>query len=785
MKLRPISEEILNRSARNGIFFASFSLSLILIILFLYIYDIFFGRTEKLVKGYIPEITSALIMGDYLFAKKLLSSIEKSNYFSTLYISEGVSNKIVTLNGEKLSIINKLDSSSKYSFYILRFDVLFFTSTPLGSKSSLEKMYLVSVQKVNCFIIILFICVLFSIWCFMFLYMKNQSKKNYEKMFIPIKMLSENIKEISSCKEKYTKFVTYSELDLIYKNFNNVYIELAKAQEQLKQMEMMRVISTTIQMLAHDLRHPFAHIKNALHVMLRLSSYDEIRQYIKDTGRAIEKDILKVENMLSDLLHFRTEGRPNSINTSFYKLVYSVIKSCFEVQSKTEIQLKYNFNHKFLIHIDFQKMERVLSNIFSNAIEAMGGKGKIEITTREFKDNGILKFEICIANTNSHIDDNCKDKIFDLFFTKGKKRGTGLGLGIAKEIVQQHGGRIFYNSSISQGVKFYIHLPQPNTTAEDHIEDLYFPSEANYFETHFDSHYNSSQIEYEKKSNNIESKILNYLAHDHSSKKYKILILEDDEVYVKNFSSLISSEDLNNYFSIYSYSDYNLAMEAVYKIDPEYIICDIDLGLDHLNGFDFVKKLREDGNNAKICIHTNRFLKCDLERAIEVKSDFFIAKPMSRFQFLRFICSHLIPHDFEESIQDQIIERQRNLRTIVVIDDEDAYHQFWKVTVTDAHVMTFLHPDAALEFFYNNLELVQNIECIIVDFYFDNSGQNICETNFLEKLKDFNFTKPVFVSTNAILNKETARYFSGVIKKEPYSMKKLKETFSNQFDLQN
>ena len=781
MKLRPIADEILKRSARNGFLFASFSFCLISIILLLYAHDIYFGRTQKLVKGYIPEIASALVIGDILFAKKMLSSIEKSNYFSSLFIEDGIEKKIIICNGEKVPFLKRTKISNLYSYYIYKGDLFFLTSLPLSGRASSQTMFLICAQRINYFMILFILSLLFSLWVSIFLFVKNQSKKNYEKMFVPIMKLSENLKRISSSKEEYDKFVTYMELDLIYKNFNNVYIELKKAQEQLKQMEMMRAISTTIQMLAHDLRHPFAHIKNALHVMLRLSSYEEIRQYIKDTGRAIEKDILRVENMLSDLLHFRTEGKPNFVETSFYKLIYSVIKNCFEVQSKTDVLLEYNFNHKYKLRIDIQKMERVLSNIITNAIEAMSGKGKIIFTTREFSENNILYIEICIANTNSYINEECNEKIFDLFYTKGKKRGTGIGLGIAREIIYQHGGNIFYTSSLEEGVKFHINIPQPLELVEDRVEGVYFPAEANYFENHFDSHYNVSQIEYEKKSDHIEEKILSFLSCSLEYKKYKILILEDDDVYVKNFSSLISSDELNNYFKIISYSVYHEALEAVKELEPEYIICDIDLGLEGLNGFDFVRELRSFGCNAKICIHTNRFLKCDLEKSIIVKSDFFIAKPMSRFQFLRFLCSYLIPGYSEDSFSTGTLQNSPEQGIIVVIDDEDIYHKFWEITVTDAKVETFLHPDSAYEYFNSKPDFIDKIECIIVDYYFDNSMQNICQMNFLDKMKSLNFKKPIFISTNAILDTNDSNCFDGVINKEPYCLEKLKEMFYDKF----
>ncbi|WGL58960.1 hybrid sensor histidine kinase/response regulator [Pigmentibacter sp. JX0631] len=801
MKLRPISEEILKRSARKGLIFSVVSFCIILIILSLYAYDVYFGRTQKLVRGYVPEISSALIFGDVLFVKKMISSIEKSLYFSTIYIYDQVDDKLLLFNGESLSLKSKLVINKKYSLIFRNGEIYFLTTLPMQGKDIENILSITFIQKINYFLnfLILFLVILFPVLTF--LYVRRQSKKNYEEMFIPIMTLSENLKGISTSKEQYEKFVNYLELDLIYKNINSVYLELNNAQEQLKQMHMMRAISNTIQMLAHDLRHPFAHIKNALHVMLRLSSYDEIRQYIKDTGRAIEKDIMKVENMLSDLLHFRTEGQPNIVETSFYKLIYSVVKNCFEVQNKTNIELLYDFKHQYFVNVDIQKMERVLSNIITNAIEAMNGKGVIQFSTREYFDLGQLYIEICIANTNSYIEEEYKDKIFDLFFTKGKKRGTGIGLGIAKEIVQQHGGDIFFQSSKSDGVKFFIKIPHTKNLVLDCKNDIFFPSNAQYFESNFDSHYNISLIEYENKSDIIEKNLLNELSDFNLSKKYKILILEDDEVYVKNFYTLISNENLRQYFELYSYSNYAEAHAAYFQLNPEFVICDIDLGLEDLNGFDFVSELRKNGSLAKICIHTNRFFKCDLEKSISVKSDFFIAKPMSRFQFLKFLYSLINPNYSESSFftsseeKIEITEQtninilplgQKNLELmnesiIIFIDDEEIYHKFWEMSVSDAKVLCFSDPTAAIEYIFLNPHISPKIVCVVVDYYYDNICKDIIQLEFLAKIKEILVNAPVFVSTNGIFVNNELELFDGVIKKEPHSLSKLKELFREKF----
>jgi len=782
LNLKPIAEEISSRSARNGFLFASIACIILSTILLLVLYDVYFRRTQKLLNGYIPEINSSLSVGDVFFAKKMLSSIQKSNYFSSIYIYSLVNNNILVLNGDiPPPSLNIIDSSKLY-FKIYKGNFLFITVLPIDDNLAINDNPIVVIQKVNYFLIFLIFLMIVLFWTLIFIFVKNQSKKNYEKMFVPIMKLSENLKEISLSKENYNKFITYHELDIIYKNFNKVYIDLKEAQNQLKQMEMMRAVSSTIQKLAHDLRHPFAHIKNSLHVMLRLSSYEEIRQYILETGKSIEKDILGVENMLSDLLHFRTEESPHFVDTSFYQLLYSVIKNSFEMQKKVEISLDYKFNHKFMICVDIQKMERVLSNIITNAIEAMQGIGEMSFATREFVNDSIFYFELCISNTNSYIDENSGDKIFDLFFTQGKQRGTGLGLGIAKEIIEQHRGKIFYTSSVTEGVKFYIQLPQPTKLKEDINDSIDFPGDANFFVRNFDSIYNNSQVEYEKRSNLIEEKILSLLNNKSISKKFQILILEDDETYIKNFSTLISSNFLSNYFEILPFKDFWSAYSGVKNFSPEFIICDIDLGIKDLNGFDFVKKLREEGSNSKICIHTNRFLKCDLEKSLEVNSDFFIAKPMSRFQFLKFIYSYFNPECNEKFLSSEVVlEPSSNSEYIIVIDDEYDYHKFWSVSVYDAQIKCFFHPDAALKYFIDNPDFLNKVAFIIVDYYYDKCTMNVSQMSFIESIRKFNYKKPIIISTNASLNKNDYKKFDGVISKQVYSLSKLNSMFPNNY----
>ena len=105
--------------------------------------------------------------------------------------------------------------------------------------------------------------------------------------------------------------------------------------------------------------------------------------------------------------------------------------------------------------MDPLKVSRLFSNIVGNALEAMNYEGKLWFHSKEH--NG--QQEIVIGNSGSFIPKDELDQLFKVFYTKGKKEGTGLGLTIAEKVVKDHGGEIWCTSSQDRGTEFHIRLP--------------------------------------------------------------------------------------------------------------------------------------------------------------------------------------------------------------------------------------------------------------------------------------------------------------------------------------
>jgi signal transduction histidine kinase len=104
-----------------------------------------------------------------------------------------------------------------------------------------------------------------------------------------------------------------------------------------------------------------------------------------------------------------------------------------------------------------RELQQVLVNIISNAVHAMGGAGRILITTRRL-DSALV--EVMVQDDGPGIRAEHLDKLFEPFFsTKQRGEGTGLGLTISNEIVHEHGGRMRAESTWGKGARFYIELP--------------------------------------------------------------------------------------------------------------------------------------------------------------------------------------------------------------------------------------------------------------------------------------------------------------------------------------
>jgi signal transduction histidine kinase/DNA-binding response OmpR family regulator len=791
--MNSLKKYILSQSKKQTKIIVSIFFILISIGWFTAIWSIYIKSSNNVISSLIHGISNSILLGDSFAIENVLSSLIQTNTFNQIIIrsnSRYTQNEEIKINNLGIQIIDD-ENSIVFNDLILYNDkkLYYYQRLKIYSKNKKHLGFLYFVKKIDLIIIITIYLILLLISFLIYLFTKKKVTLIYNKILEPLFEIEKYIKQDKLQKKIKLEF---DEFDNLYQKIVSYQEGIKKSQQDQLKIAELSAITSTIQMLAHDIRQPFSRLKMSLDIMKKSKSHEEILNLIQTIGTNTNLDILQIEYFLNDIIQSRNNDDIKLEEESLLKILSSVLKTCFEIQNNLDISFEYHFFHKHKIIVDIKKIERVFSNIILNAIQAMANKkGKIWLNTKEYFENEIAYIEVCIGNNNSYIEQDDLEKIFDLFFTKGKRKGTGLGLAISSQIIKNHGGKITCRSCRERGVEFFFSFPLNSSNVEFDIQDFKFPEHCKFYEIQFQIHHNKIQSYYEKESLLLENKIFNEI-QTIEKKNYTILILEDDVNYLQSFLSILNDyKKIHPFFKMITASNFESGVHAFKMHEPDFLICDIDLNQYDKNGFDFVKEIRKFNQKVKICIHTNRFIKEDLLFSADIKSDLFVIKPMTSFHLLNFIGSlfsltsngnhpDLIKlENIVEDVKDELI-LDENRGTVIIVDDDEFYLSLWKEIMKDSTIKIFNHPSLAHDFLTKNPEYLEKTECMILDYYLENKV-NIIESGFINNIRKIGFKHPIFVCSNAILDKNDISLFDGVLEKQPCNLSKIKEIFKDKF----
>lgn len=396
--------------------------------------------------------------------------------------------------------------------------------------------------------------------------------------------------------------------------------------EKAKSDAMLRVT----QMVAHDVRKPFSLLGSGVQMFKGANSIEEIQGFLPHLESSLDSALTSVNGMLSDIMDvgrdLELDLEPSSIKTLFHQ---ALEETCY-VFSESKVTISYQWGHIHLVKVDPMRVRRVLSNILSNACQAMRAREPIWIETTEKAGN----IEILIGNQGSFIPEEDLPKLFQAFFTKRKRgAGTGLGLAIAKKIISAHGGTInAYSNAKKNNVEFLITLPLDS--AEDHLREQELPSSLSDFSKlksvaqSLVDDLGSSDDRLNRRSR-IEEQVAK------TRLPLCIAILDDEEFYRTLVVKLAEHHELSSLTTFQEFSTPNdLLSIDLGKID--FIISDVDLKAE-MNGYDVTEIIRSMDLKIPICIHSNKALSQDYEKAIRSGATTFMPKPMTIDHLLRFL----------------------------------------------------------------------------------------------------------------------------------------------------
>ena len=244
------------------------------------------------------------------------------------------------------------------------------------------------------------------------------------------------------------------------RHFNRMVTHLRESREEIEhlhrtQMSRAEHLATLGELatgLAHEIRNPLAGIAGVVEIIGRdLPASSPARAVVKD----IRLEISQINHILTDLLQTARphppEMRKSDLNTT---VEHAVMLARQQALSRPiELVLKKNPELPEVEH-DSDQIHQVLLNLLLNSIQAIEGQGKITVDLEAGGDFAA----ITVSDTGRGIPPETLPNIFRPFYTT-KGNGTGLGLSLARRIVEEHHGRIDVTSSVGRGTRFTVRLP--------------------------------------------------------------------------------------------------------------------------------------------------------------------------------------------------------------------------------------------------------------------------------------------------------------------------------------
>lgn len=263
-----------------------------------------------------------------------------------------------------------------------------------------------------------------------------------------------------------TAFLKAGAIDFLYKPFTNeeLLCRINHSAERLEAYERFRSLNELknrfLGMAAHDLRNPIAAIRTTARLLAKPEITDQRRQNIAEMIEKNARDVIELLENLLDISaiesgHIEIDTQPYDLN----KLIKERLDILHIIADEKGIKLNTHLNGSTPHEFDKMKLAQVIDNLISNAIKYSPANSTVEIKTQVEEKSLRLQ----VIDSGPGIAEEDKEKLFTPFCTldnksTGGEKQTGLGLCIAKSIVEAHDGEIFFQRTTKGQSRFVVYI---------------------------------------------------------------------------------------------------------------------------------------------------------------------------------------------------------------------------------------------------------------------------------------------------------------------------------------
>nr|WP_275695483.1 ATP-binding protein [Fredinandcohnia sp. SECRCQ15] len=253
--------------------------------------------------------------------------------------------------------------------------------------------------------------------------------------------------------------VEQKSMPIVFQRENCEYVvirditEVKKSQELIQQSDKLSMVGELAAGIAHEIRNPLTSVKGFAQLVQHGGTKEELNSY----SEIMKSEIDRINGIVGELLFL---AKPKKRHLKEFKISTLIQEVVFLLNTEAilhNIQIKVDYLGEMKnipISCEESKIKQVFINLIKNSIEAMDGGGVIHITIQSRGKNVILRF----ADEGCGIPEDVLMKIGNAFYTT-KEKGTGLGLMVCHSIIQDHGGKLKFESREGQGTVAEVVLP--------------------------------------------------------------------------------------------------------------------------------------------------------------------------------------------------------------------------------------------------------------------------------------------------------------------------------------
>ena len=209
--------------------------------------------------------------------------------------------------------------------------------------------------------------------------------------------------------------------------------------------------------LAHEIKNPLTPIQLSAERLRKHfgSAPPQTRELVEECTTTIVGEVESLKGLVNEFKDFARMPAPRVELTDLHALLTDVLNIYRGTTGDVELRARFAAALPS-VFVDPAKIHQVIRNLVNNSLEAMGGRGHIDIETEHLTAENRVR--IVVADTGPGIPTADRDKLFLAHYST-KQRGSGVGLAIVRRIVDEHGGRIEVTDNAPHGTRFAIELP--------------------------------------------------------------------------------------------------------------------------------------------------------------------------------------------------------------------------------------------------------------------------------------------------------------------------------------